>query len=492
MAYTLVYSGGTITVNDGSLNTTSTSLQLPGRNYAGYGSFIEQNLLDLTENFARSTQGPSNAIKGQIWFDSSGGNLLKYNTSSTVGSPSWATVVTSGIGMNVSFGNVSLGASNTLTTRTITTGSSTTPGTLIGAWNIPAGSSLTGNFVLPTASSTQLGGIKVGSGLSIDGNGILSTNTTTGVSRIIAGTNITISPIGGTGVVTINANTGAGSGSVTSVNLSGGATGLTASGGPITGSGTITLSGVLEITSGGTGASSASVAINNLLPAQSAGTVGAVLTSNGSTAAWVIPTSNASTSGYSTLGGNIIMAWGVENYGDIYSGHDTATISFGGLFSVVYNIQITLRNLGSVPSDGSAYPIVTNTFDNTGCTIFFRETNAGVSNYDIHWLAIGLAGAAGTPYGLNFIDNWVDFGTDSQVTLTGSAFGTAPLQFDWSIDGGATYPITNTNPAQFTISNTTEFVVARMKVRNSVAPTGVTYTRTIYNPNYGGGGPPIP
>ncbi|CAB5194969.1 hypothetical protein UFOVP175_35 [uncultured Caudovirales phage] len=53
-------------------------------------------------------------------------------------------------------------------------------------------------------------------------------------------------------------------GTVTSVNVSGGETGLSTSGGPITGSGTITLAGILEVTNGGTGASSISEAISNL------------------------------------------------------------------------------------------------------------------------------------------------------------------------------------------------------------------------------------
>ncbi len=53
-------------------------------------------------------------------------------------------------------------------------------------------------------------------------------------------------------------------GTVTSVNVSGGETGLNTSGGPITGSGTITLAGTLEVTNGGTGATSAANALTSL------------------------------------------------------------------------------------------------------------------------------------------------------------------------------------------------------------------------------------
>ena len=50
---------------------------------------------------------------------------------------------------------------------------------------------------------------------------------------------------------------GGGSGTVTSVDVSGGTTGLTTSGGPITSSGTITMAGTLNVTNGGTGATTA-------------------------------------------------------------------------------------------------------------------------------------------------------------------------------------------------------------------------------------------
>lgn len=90
MAYILNYSGGTINISDGTLNTTSTSISLPGRNYSGYGSPVDQSLLSMLENFAYYTAGPNNPIKGQIWFDTVN-NVLKYNTG-VPGTPNWVTV----------------------------------------------------------------------------------------------------------------------------------------------------------------------------------------------------------------------------------------------------------------------------------------------------------------------------------------------------------------------------------------------------------------
>jgi len=76
-----------------------------------------------------------------------------------------------------------------------------------------------------------------------------------------------------------------GSGTVTSVNASGGSTGLTFSGGPVTTSGTLTLAGTLAVTNGGTGATTANAALNNLLPSQ-VGNSTKVLTTDGSNASW--------------------------------------------------------------------------------------------------------------------------------------------------------------------------------------------------------------
>jgi hypothetical protein len=69
MSYILKSTNGTIitTVNDGSIDQT-TDLVFVGRNYAGYGQYIDENLLKLLENFS-NTSPPSKAISGQLWYD---------------------------------------------------------------------------------------------------------------------------------------------------------------------------------------------------------------------------------------------------------------------------------------------------------------------------------------------------------------------------------------------------------------------------------------
>jgi len=79
MAYTINLTDGTIfaTVADGVINTDS-SLTIVGKNYAGYGEFLNENMIKLLESGANTTQ-PSAPLTGQLWFDKSGGLLKVYN-----------------------------------------------------------------------------------------------------------------------------------------------------------------------------------------------------------------------------------------------------------------------------------------------------------------------------------------------------------------------------------------------------------------------------
>ena len=56
MPYIVTTTNGTAiaTVADNTVNTTTTSLALVGKNYAGYGSFLNENYVKLLENFSNS------------------------------------------------------------------------------------------------------------------------------------------------------------------------------------------------------------------------------------------------------------------------------------------------------------------------------------------------------------------------------------------------------------------------------------------------------
>jgi len=82
MAYTINLTNGTTfaTITDGTVNQAS-SMTLVGKNYAGYGQFLDDNFIHLLENSANST-APTAPLTGQLWWDSTN-TLLKVYTGVT-------------------------------------------------------------------------------------------------------------------------------------------------------------------------------------------------------------------------------------------------------------------------------------------------------------------------------------------------------------------------------------------------------------------------
>jgi hypothetical protein len=81
MAYTINLTNGTIfaTIADGTINTSS-SMVLVGKNYAGYGQFLDDNFIHLLESGANST-APGAPLTGQLWWDTSSSTMKVYNGS---------------------------------------------------------------------------------------------------------------------------------------------------------------------------------------------------------------------------------------------------------------------------------------------------------------------------------------------------------------------------------------------------------------------------
>jgi hypothetical protein len=87
MAYNINLSNGTSLIagglTDGTIDQTNSSLTLVGKNYPGYGVFLNQNFAQLLENFAKSS-APTAPLIGQLWWDS-GAKVLKVNAATAKG-----------------------------------------------------------------------------------------------------------------------------------------------------------------------------------------------------------------------------------------------------------------------------------------------------------------------------------------------------------------------------------------------------------------------
>ena len=79
MAYTINLTDGSLfaTIADGTINTSS-SMVLVGKNYAGYGEFLDENFVHLLENNANTT-APSAPLTGQLWWDTTNNVMKVYN-----------------------------------------------------------------------------------------------------------------------------------------------------------------------------------------------------------------------------------------------------------------------------------------------------------------------------------------------------------------------------------------------------------------------------
>ena len=82
MAYTINKTDGTVvtTITDGTVDNT-TSLQLFGKSFSGFGEALNENLVKLLENSA-STAAPSAPLKGELWFDTTTNQVKVYDGTS--------------------------------------------------------------------------------------------------------------------------------------------------------------------------------------------------------------------------------------------------------------------------------------------------------------------------------------------------------------------------------------------------------------------------
>ena len=82
MAYKINNTFGTllVTLADGTIDVATTDLTLFGKGYAGFGEKLNENLVQLLENF-NNTSAPANKIQGQLWYDKTNNQLNVYTGS---------------------------------------------------------------------------------------------------------------------------------------------------------------------------------------------------------------------------------------------------------------------------------------------------------------------------------------------------------------------------------------------------------------------------
>ena len=210
MAYTIVKSDGTVltTIADGTINTTSTTLGLPGRNYAGYGQSLDTNFVHMLENFADGNV-PANPIRGQLWYDTNN-SLLKVCPVDGATASNWLALTSTSSGGTTTFGAVTVtgnvaannlsavnaltadtiqvrlatvtanatitnafvttGNVGTLNTTTISTGAQGTAGNITGSWTVNG--AVSGNALVVTGGNLFI----TGSGLGIRTDGYYYAN----------------------------------------------------------------------------------------------------------------------------------------------------------------------------------------------------------------------------------------------------------------------------------------------------------------------------
>lgn len=153
MAYNVNLSNGDLLtiVEDGTADISSTSVALIGKNFSGYGEYINENFVHLTENFAGDS-APTNQLVGQLWYQTSTNELKIWDgaewasagkptitndnitatpqfltfVAASTGTPDFKVSATRGLVYIPSLGAFGLGATNPTSKLTVSTNSNAT------------------------------------------------------------------------------------------------------------------------------------------------------------------------------------------------------------------------------------------------------------------------------------------------------------------------------------------------------------------------------
>jgi len=205
MAYTINKTDGTVvtTITDGTVDNT-TSLQLFGKSYSGFGEGLNENLVKLLEN-AASTSAPTAPLKGELWFDTTTNQLKVYDGTSfkpTGGSKSSASQPTSPSAGDLWHDTANDQVSVYTGSAWLLVGPVYTSGQTLSGWKIETLASAGGNKVVSsmyagntrvailsketfTPSATQTGFAEIKAGLTLNSTlGAVFEGSTTSASAV--------------------------------------------------------------------------------------------------------------------------------------------------------------------------------------------------------------------------------------------------------------------------------------------------------------------
>ena len=385
MAYTVRNSNNVVvaTVADNSIDTSSTSVTLIGKNYVGYGQKANENLVYILENFAK-TSAPTAPLTGQLWYDTSTNDLKIYNGSSfvqaikTTANLAVTNLTASGTA-NIT-GNANVGNLGTAT-AIITTGNITT---------INSGLLQNGN-----------------SNVTVAANGNVSINAVGGQRLVLTSTGANIT---GTANISGNANVG---------NL--GTAGLITATGNVSG-GNLTTSGALSVTGnanvGNLGTATAIITTGNITTINSGllqnGNSNVSITANGNVSInavggtrLVLTSTGANITGTANISGN-------ANVGNLGTGTVIATtgnittVNSGLLQNGNSNVSIAANSNVGISVTGTSNVLVVTS---TGANIAGTLNAIGNAN-------VGNLGTAGTVTASRLISNVTNGTAPFVVTST--------------------------------------------------------------------------
>jgi hypothetical protein len=187
VSYSIFRTNGSLltTIPDGTVNTTSTPLSLPGRNFASYGQIVDTNFVRALENFA-DTAPPSKAMKGQLWYNTNPADEGLYicPTDGETNPNNWVPILTPDNIGNITVANLTATGNITANNAAITNNANA---------NAITANNLTVNVQANIASATITGALAVTGNITA-GNfvgGLSGAATTAGTVTTNAQSNIT-------------------------------------------------------------------------------------------------------------------------------------------------------------------------------------------------------------------------------------------------------------------------------------------------------------